>query len=67
MGTGDFAGFHFLPPSIHLPPWLRPVHGATPAITVGTVNVAGTIASVGVMLQQAAAADHVFPLAMTNN
>ena len=64
MSAGDFAGFHFLPPSIHLPPWLQPVHGGIPANTIGTVSIAGAIPSAGVVLQHAAAADHMLPPVM---
>jgi len=63
MNSSSFAGFHFLPPSIHLPPVLRPVHGATVATAVGTASVAGAVASAGAVLQHAVAGDHAFPLA----
>lgn len=59
MNIGDHTGFHFLPPSIHLPPLLRPVHGATAAAMVETASATGAV------LQPAAAADHVFPLALS--
>ena len=65
MNTGDFLDFHFLPPSVHLPPVLRPVHGATVMATVAPANIAGAIANAGAVLQHASAADHVFPLAFS--
>ncbi len=65
MSISDIAGFRFLPPSIHLPPELRPVHGALAAVlpSVGTIGAAGSIASAGAVVLHTVAADHVFPLA----
>ncbi|MGI4801321.1 MAG: hypothetical protein ACRYG8_46320 [Janthinobacterium lividum] len=62
MNVGDFHGFHFLPPSIHLPPVLQPVHGAMMVTTVEPANVAKAIAGTGMVLHHAMATDHMFPL-----
>ena len=62
MNAGDFMGFHFLPPSIHLPPALRPVHGATVTAMLEPASVARVTASTGAVPQHTAVADHVFPL-----
>lgn len=64
MNTSSFAGFHFLPPTIHLPPELRPVHAATMTTTSEMAKVTEAIASASVMLQHAVATDHMFPLAI---
>ena len=59
MNRNDLAGFHFLPPSVHLPPSLRPVHSATAATMVEPASATGAV------LLPAVAADHVFPLAFS--
>lgn len=62
MNTTSFAGFHFLPPSIHLPPALQPVHGALTVITVEQASVAAAIAGAGAVLHHVMATDHMFLL-----
>ncbi len=65
MSIGDHTGFHFLPPSVHLPPVLQPVHGATVMATIGAASGAGPIASAGAVLHHPAVADHEFPLLLS--
>ncbi len=66
MNTSDIAAFHFLPPSIHLPPGLQPVHGALAAVlpSVGTTGPAGLIASAGTMVLHTVAVDRIFSLTL---
>ncbi len=59
--NSSFAGFHFLPPSIHLPLELRPVHGLV-AATLPTM-----IPSPSAAIPQTAVADHLFPLTLSQS
>ncbi len=54
----NYTGFHFLPPSIHLPPVLRPVYDA---VTFAPPS-ASTIAHGGAVVLHTTATDHVLPL-----
>ena len=60
MSTSGFAGFHFLPPSLHLPVDLRPVHN----VFVPVLPSVDTIASLGTVVLRTATANHVFPLVL---
>ncbi len=64
MNVDGFHGFGFLPPSVRLPPELRPVHGATVTLNDGSVSVAGPIAGAAYAAPLIQAADHVFPLSL---
>lgn len=57
-------GFHFLPPSVRVPPELRPVHGAAVMADDGSVSVARPIAGAAYAAPLIHAADHVFPLGL---
>ena len=64
MDTSDLIGFHFLPPSIRLPPELHPAHRNIVTAGVGTSRLAGPIAGTVYAAPLIHAADHVFPLSL---
>ena len=64
MNVDGFHGFRFLPPSVRVPPELRPVRGATVTADDGSVSVPGPIAGAVYGAPLIHAADHVFPLGL---
>ena len=64
MNTSDFIGFHFLPPSIRLPPELQPAHGNIVTAGVGAVSVAWPITGTAYAVPHLHVTDHVFPLGL---
>ena len=56
MSIDDHTGFHFLPPSIHLPPELQPVH----SVVMPDLSIVSTVTSV--VVPHDATANHYLTL-----